>query len=391
MASRGRAFGTGLLIGAAAGVLWSAAERYGQRAPRQLVDWALVRGVAGRTAGEGAPLTEPERRLREARYRATLERIEAPIAAYTHTQLPLQTTEVRVLDRREWIDTNATNFQELLRPLEEFYREREGGGSLATAGIGRFVLSGQLGVLLGYLARRVLGQYDISLLTQEAPAAGKLYFVEPNIQALESRLGVPPDEVRTWIALHEATHAHEFELHPWVRRYLHDTLQAYLRTMVEELGQRRNGHAPLGGLVGRLVDGIRSGQNLFQSLMTPEQRALVSRLQALMALLEGYSNHIMHQVGRRLLPHFQQIEAGVERRRQQRSPAEQWFLRFTGLNMKHEQYVLGEQFVRTVVATRGIDFLNRVWTGPAALPTEDELRAPPAWIARQEQALAASS
>ncbi|HLI29150.1 MAG TPA: zinc-dependent metalloprotease [Chloroflexota bacterium] len=387
MARRGRAFGTGLLIGAAAGALWGAAERYGRQAPRQLVDWPLVCHVAGRAAGAQPSLSAPERQARETYYRAVLERIEGPIAAYTRTHLPLQGTAVRVLDRREWIQANAANFQELLQPFERFYQERdqrEGFGSLATAGMGRFVLSSQLGVLLGYLARRVLGQYDISLLAPEAPEPGKLYFVEPNIRVLEQRLALPPDEVRTWIALHEAIHAHEFELYPWVRRYLHDTLQAYLHAMVEELAQRRNGHAPLGGLVGRLVAGLRSGQNMLQALMTPEQRALVSRLQALMALLEGYSNHVMHQVGRQLLPHFALIEARVEQRRRQRSPAEQWFLRITGLNMKHEQYVLGEQFVCAVVEARGVEFLNRVWTGPTALPTEAELRAPHTWITRQE-------
>ena len=57
----------------------------------------------------------------------------------------------------------------------------------------------------------------------------------PTSAPLEQSLGLPPDEIRTWIALHEATHAHEFELHPWVRRYLNSTLQEYLRTMVGEL------------------------------------------------------------------------------------------------------------------------------------------------------------
>jgi len=120
--------------------------------------------------------------------------------------------------------------------------------------------------------------------------------------------------------------------------------------------------------------------------MTPEQRELVARLQAVMALLEGYSNFIMHQVGRVLLPHFADIEARVEARQKQRSRLEQWFLRVTGLNMKLEQYALGEAFVKHVVDARGVDFLNRVWAGPEALPTEEELRTPAAWIARLEAA-----
>ena len=74
----------------------------------------------------------------------------------------------------------------------------------------------------------------------------------------------------------------------------------------------------------------------------------------------------------------------IETRQKQRSPIEQWFLRVTGLSMKMEQYVLGEAFVRHVVEARGVDFLNRVWSGPEALPTEDELRDPPTWITRVE-------
>jgi coenzyme F420 biosynthesis associated uncharacterized protein len=387
-----RSFGKGLLVGAAAGIVLGAAELYGRRSGRQLIDWSLAVGVALRTCGSVPPLSPGERVALENRYRAVLERIEEPIARYTSTHLPLQGTEVRVLDRPSWIRTNAGNFKELLEPFEQFYQEqarREPSGGAAVSGVSRLALSSQIGVLLGYLARRVLGQYDISLLGREPVDAGKLYFVEPNIRALETTLGLPPDEIRTWIALHEATHAHEFELHPWVRRYLNSTLQEYLGSMVGELADGGgNGRGAFGGFATRLVQGLRDGRNLMQSFMTPEQQALVSRLQALMALLEGYSNHIMHQVGRGLLPHFAEIEARIEARQKQRSPIEQWFLRITGLSMKMEQYVLGEAFIRHVIEARGVDLLNRVWDGPEALPTEEELRAPGAWIARVEAAAA---
>jgi coenzyme F420 biosynthesis associated uncharacterized protein len=392
MAHYGRSLGAGLLVGAAAGLVLGAAELYGRRSKRQLIDWSLAVNVALRTCGPLPPLGPAERSTLEDRYRAVLEEIEEPIARYTRTHLPLQGTEVRVLDRPSWIRTNAGNFQELLQPFEDFYQEqarREPAGGAAMSGMSRLALSSQLGVLLGYLARRVLGQYDISLLGREPVDAGKLYFVEPNIRALETSLALPPDEIRTWIALHEATHAHEFELHPWVRGYLNSTLQEYLRSMVGELVESANGGpGVMGGLGARLVEGLRDGRNLMQSFMTPEQRVLVSRLQALMALLEGYSNHIMHQVGRGILPHFAEIEARIEARQKQRSPIEQWFLRITGLSMKLEQYALGEAFVRHVVEARGVDFLNRVWAGPEALPSEDELRTPATWVSRVEAAAA---
>src|SRR6476620_2875934 len=212
MARYGRSFGTGMLIGAAAGLVLGVVDHYGRRRGPQLIDWPWAVTIARRTCGVVPQLAPAERAALEADYRRVLEVIEAPIGNYTRTHLPLQGTAVRVLDRPGWIEANATNFQELLQPFEAFYAEKARTERATGQGIGRMALSSQLGVLLGYLARRVLGQYDISLLGREPVDAGKLYFVEPNIRALEATLGMPPAEVRTWIALPEATHAHEFEL-----------------------------------------------------------------------------------------------------------------------------------------------------------------------------------
>ena len=75
----------------------------------------------------------------------------------------------------------------------------------------------QLGFLMAFLARKVLGQYDISLLAATPTARGRLHFVEPNIRATAANMRLPLDEFRTFIALHEATHAFEFEAYPWLR------------------------------------------------------------------------------------------------------------------------------------------------------------------------------
>ena len=83
-----------------------------------------------------------------------------------------------------------------------------------------------MGVLLGYLARRVLGQYDLSLLGREPRCAGRLYFVEPNIAGVQQELGLDDEDFRLWIALHETTHAFEFEAYPWVREYFNTMLES---------------------------------------------------------------------------------------------------------------------------------------------------------------------
>jgi coenzyme F420 biosynthesis associated uncharacterized protein len=352
-----------------------------------LIDWNMATRVAIRTAGRTPTLHPGARAQLKAQYEAMLRDIERPIAAYIGNDLSLANTHVEVLDRPGWIRANIVNFSYLLQPVEEFYRENMGRSRFGTPVVfqhaARLMLSSQIGVLVGYLARRVLGQYDIALLAEEPQSAGKLYFVEPNLQQVEETLGVPPDELRRWIALHEATHAHEFELYPWVREYLNSSLRQYLRLLIDDM-RGRGDESTMLTIVNRFVANLRHGHNVINALMTPQQRELMSRLQALMALAEGYSNHVMNNVGRDLLPNFFTIHERVEHRQRQRSQLEQLFLKITGLSLKMEQYRLGERFVDEVVSKRGITFANRAWQSPETLPTEAEIRDADRWIGRME-------
>jgi coenzyme F420 biosynthesis associated uncharacterized protein len=378
----------------------------------RMIDWDWATNVAVRTAGRTPTLHPGARAQLQAQYEGLLREIEQPIAAYTGNDLSLNNTRVEVLDRAGWIRANMVNFRSLLQPVEEFYSEsvnqagRQGSPAALQHGA-RLMLSSQVGVLVGYLARRVLGQYDIALLSAEpataagesaaaggvpattgaepATVGGKLYFVEPNLQQVEHTLGVPPDQLRRWIALHEATHAHEFELHPWVRTYLNASLRQYLRLLIDDM-RSRGDEGTLLTIVNRFVANIRHGHNVINALMTPQQRELMSRLQALMSLAEGYSNHVMNNVGRELLPNFDLLHERVEHRQRNRSQVEQVFLRITGLSLKMEQYRLGELFVDEVVKHRSITFANRAWESLEALPSEAEIRDPQRWIGRMEAA-----
>lgn len=394
-----RPLGAGLMAGAALGLAWMAARRYGRGRADQILDWEQIRSIAVRASAAAGPMSAEERDSVEAGYAQLVRDIAAPVADYTRTGLSLAATEVRALERPEWIDANISNFRELLQPFEQLYRDTVNPASFDLPGVtavGRLLLSGELGFLLGYLSRRVLGQYDISLLGARATEPGKLYFVEPNIRAVQQHLGLPEREFRVWLALHEATHAHEFEGHPWVREYLNATLQDYLTSMVDVLRdrgdseriRRGNALAAAAGFVARAADRLSVGGTLLEAIMTPYQRELVSRLQALMCLLEGYSNHVMQMVGRTLLPHFDEIEQRVEARSKQKSAAELLFLRLTGLQMKLDQYRLGTAFVNHVEQARGLAFMNQVWNAPANLPTELEIREPARWVRRMEQVVA---
>jgi coenzyme F420 biosynthesis associated uncharacterized protein len=374
----------GLVIGTIAGVVYAASKRASTEPPR-LIQWDRVRSIStemGRRDGSGGTTAGDEI---TAAYRAMVRDSEDRIGAYLQLQLPLSLDRVEVFDRAQWIDANIAGFQLLFEPLESLNRNalREATiGAHLFGELNQTVLSGQLGLLMGYLARRVLGQYDTALLGREPVTTGRLYFVEPNIAQTQRRLNLDGREFRTWIALHETTHAFEFEAHPWLRDYMNGLLRQYFDTVGQDLGQFVLAPSGLIGLAQRAIQNASRTRSALELLMTEEQQQIFQKLQALMCLLEGYSNHVMDVVGSSLLPTYPYMKRRFEARHQTRSTAERIFARITGLDLKLEQYVLGEKFVNQVVTNIGIERFNQVWEGPTTLPTLSEIYEPERWRER---------
>jgi len=373
---------TGILVGGLLALGATVASReIMRRAGTRLIDWESVREIAHRRLGDAAaPLPASQRDEAEAFYRATLLRIEPIVAEEIGSELPAALETPAVVDRLQWVDLNVATFRVLFDRIERTLLEVQQGpdtaGRAMSRWLNRTVGNQQLGFMLAFLGRKVLGQYDVSLLAA-GPARGRLHFVEPNIVATASTMRIPRDEFRTFIALHEATHAFEFEAHPWLRPYFADLVA---RT-VEQLA------AESGGLMERVREAIGGGEgHWLERIMTPGQRDTFNKTQALMSLLEGYSNHVMNAAGARILPNFDEIHDRFERRGERRGAVERAIMRLTGLDLKMEQYAAGERFADHVIRRRDRAFLNRVWTGPEMLPSMDEIRDPDAWIGRIEGA-----
>lgn len=350
----------------------------------RMIDWNLVRRVALQTSqSQQAPV----RNRIEARteYTDMVRRSEPLIAQYLNANLPEPIQRIHVVDRREWLEANITNFAELFKFIEEIYHQNATArtvGAMIATGINQRVMSIQVGVLLGVLARKVLGQYDLSLLAPE-PTAGALYFVEPNIARVQQALGLDAHDFRLWIALHETTHAYEFEAYPWVRDHFNGLLRRYFDQLNDQLQSLRGGVGPL---LARIMENWGKGQHWMEMVLTPDQRMIFNELQALMSLVEGYSNHLMNAIGQDILPNFAAIEQRIEERKANRSVLEQLFNRVTGMDLKLAQYAEGQKFVDFVVEQRGVPFATRVWERAENLPSLDEIRNPARWITRLERA-----
>jgi coenzyme F420 biosynthesis associated uncharacterized protein len=380
-----RVWQAGFLIGTALGAAATVVGRHAERAARRgLVDWKVVERIAiGRLATAPGALDPAELRAAEPAYTEAMGQIVPALSAALGASLPGVVERSGVVDRAGWVRANTGSFASLIGKLEGELLDQvvPSGSGLTKAAMAlanRWVTNRQLGFLLGFMGTRVLGQYDLALLSMES-APGRLLFVEENIRATAKALGVPLAPFRTWIALHETTHAFEFEAHPWLRPYLAERLERQLQLFSSDA--RDLGREALRGL-GRAIRGESGGEHWLEQLMGPEQRALFRETQAVMSLLEGFSDYVMDEVGRELVPDVERISARFHERRARRTPFERAILRLTGLDLKMEQYRNGERFVARIAAQRGPAALARLWEGPETLPRDGEIEAPERWIAR---------
>lgn len=338
-----------------------------------MISWNAARAIAVTLASrtERAPAGDFD-------YPAAVEETLRPLSDFAGIELPPGTDATRrlvIADRTEWIDFNIEGFGALMEPVLK--RAASGAGNVTWA-LGGATLTAQMGLLLGFLSSRVLGQYDTGPLLSkgETGGPGKVFFLDGNIAAAAGRLGVPLDGLRLWIVLHEMTHALQFEGYPWLRRHLGSLVESLVGPLSEKLG--------VGETVRRLSTNLKTGGRSMELVMSPEQRLSFDRMQAAMSVIEGYSDFVMHNVGKNLVPHYEHLKDRMARSRAHRPPFETAVFRLTGMDVKLEQYRLGERFADAVARRQGMEGLNRVWEGPENLPTLAEVRDPGLWMTRMD-------
>ena len=351
------------------------------------VAWDLAEKVAVRIAGR-----EP---FSESYHYASLEpdfveataRAEEMVAAETGLRSLAGPARARVTDRAGWVRANLASFRRLLRPLTERLGSRLGNGPMA--GAGRSVAGAEVGALLGWMSTRVLGQYDLLVIeTEDVEDQDIVYYVGPNILALEKRFAFPPREFRLWLALHEVTHRAQFTGIPWMRPHFLSLVDATLSAFDPDPKR-------FVAALRRAVEAARAGQNpldeggLVTLLASPEQHAVLQRVQGLMSLLEGHGDLVMDRAAVGRIPSAERFRQVLHQRRQATGAA-RLLQKLVGVEAKLRQYQQGEEFLAAVEAS-DVASVDLLWRGPEWIPSLPEIKEPDLWLARVSQARAAAS
>jgi putative hydrolase len=248
------------------------------------------------------------------------------------------------------------------------------------------VLAMTAGSMVGHLARRSLGQYDLPIPRPlVGTGADELLLVVPNLDAFASEWSLARDDLRLWVCVHEIAHHAVFGV-PHVRATMDDLLNRYVSSF-------RNDPGALEGRLGEIdpsdpnaLAGVQellgSPEVILGAITSPEQDALRPQLEALVAVVVGVVDHVLDVVGAKLIPSYGMLAEALRRRRVESAESDRFVERLFGLELTQATYDRGSAFVDGVVERAGEDGLRRLWASVDNLPTPPEVDAPGLWLAR---------
>lgn len=371
------------------------------------LQWNTARQVAMQIAagGESEPNIDPLVRLKLEELARIAEMHVEQITGLSTTDAGTGVSVVPVT-RSQWTQRSFDAFRPLFEalagalssrsrsdeePSDELDPMGELGGDALSAMLDQLMgamapmmLSVTAGGMLGHLAQRSFGQYDLPVPRKPSD---ELMLVAPNVEAFATDWSIDLDELQLWLCLHEIAHHAVFRV-PHIR----DALEAMISDYASAFRPDASGLMDrLGSLdisdpsaLGELQSTLGDPEVMLGAIQTDEQRSMIPRLETLIAVVVGYVDNVMDQVGGRLIGRYSMITEALHRRRVEADESDRFVARLFGLEISQRTYDRGAAFVDGVVEREGFEALGKLWEGERFLPTPAELDAPGLWLARIE-------
>ncbi len=315
--------------------------------------------------------------------------------------------------RTDWVDTTLTGWQICVEPIaiglaaaisdllseatgESGQNEAESAmqipvGMIATllrSFIGSLIAT-QLGQSIGGLAANVTGTHDVGL-----PLVEPVYpsLVPQNIDEWGQDLNIPMEEIRIFHALRESAVARLFAHNPWLVSYIRTAISDYgkgIRIDIDAIQRQAQEVFDSASQEGKEFDPtnpesftIALNEGIFSPEETPAQRTALTKLETVLALIDGWSEEVIALAAGDRLPNLVALQETLRRRRATSAPAQQLFSTLFGLQVSPKLAREAATFWRAVREVKDIENRDRIWSG--ILPTSEDLLTPESYLASIE-------
>ncbi|MBA2464356.1 MAG: zinc-dependent metalloprotease [Nocardioidaceae bacterium] len=344
------------------------------------VNWTLAKDVARRTVAQ-----EPDPSPTAQQRSETADALRlADHWLDSATDLPSGVTTTAAWSRAEWVEETVEVWKRLVEPVAEHVVSAMGSSipeeARAMAGpligilnqAGGAMFGSQVGQALGGLASEVLTASDIGL---PLGPEGKAALVPQNVDDFAAGLDVDANDVLLYLALREAAHQRLFAHVPWLRGHLLATVEDYGRGTsidVSKIEESMRGIDPMNPSA--LQEALEGG--LFEPAKTPAQEAALTRLETVLALVEGWVDEVVSQSTDERMPAAAKLQEAVRRRRAAGGPAESTFAALVGLELRPRRLRDASTLWGSLRSRQGVDARDAVWAHPDLLPTAADLDDP---------------
>jgi putative hydrolase len=371
------------------------------------VNWDLAKNVARQTvAAKGDPsVLQVERgKVIEAIRLADLWLEDA-------TTFPTGIRSVQAWSRSEWVEATLPVWSKLCDPIaaravdamsgmlaedpEELGGELppemrsamaalSGGGLGALSGLGEMMrriggmmVGGQTGSAVGALAQEVVSSTDVGLpLAPDGTAA----LLPAGVAAFGAGLSISEDEVRLFLALREAAHHRLFAHVPWLKARLLGAVEDYARGITVDAAALREAMPQIDPANPEAINEALAGAAVFQPEDTDAQKAALTRLETMLALVEGWVATVVGAAATDRLPQSDALAEAIRRRRATGGPAERTFATLVGLELRPRRLREAAAIWRGLTDARGISGREAIWAHPDLLPTTEDLDDPETFV-----------
>jgi putative hydrolase len=243
------------------------------------------------------------------------------------------------------------------------------------------LIATQLGQAIGGLSGKVTGAHDVGL-----PLVDSAYptLVPQNIKEWATDLDIPMDEVRIFHALREAAVARLFAHNPWLVSYIRTAITDYGKGInidldaIQDQAQRAfesgNGFDP----ANPESFSIALNEGIFTPQESPAQRAALTKLETVLALIDGWSEEVVAMAAGDRLPNIAALQETLRRRRATSAPAQQLFSSMLGLQVSPRLAREAAVFWKKVRELKDVESRDHIWSG--ILPTAEDLLTPESFM-----------
>ena len=286
-------------------------------------------------------------------------------------ELPPELAQLPGADQMSELFRNPAALADLIGRMEPFMAQMSAA-----------FVAAQTGQAVGTLAADVLTGTEVGL---PLIADGVVALLPVAVDAFAAELGLDSAQVRLYLAVRESARVRLFHATAWLGPAVLGAVEDYARRItIDTAGiEEAVSSIEMSSLGSGDVDALREAVQgrLFAPAPTREQQAALERLETLLALVEGWVDHV---TARAVAPHLPNTEALAEavRRRRVGGPAHKAFQALVGLDLRPRRLRDAANLWAAIEADAGVAHRDGRWQHPDVAPTSADLDDPLGYVER---------